>query len=957
MKKVFLGIICAHACVTALRAADTPTPPEQALKELVSETGVRVELVAAEPLIADPVAVSWDAAGRMFVVENRGYPEGPDTGVVAMLEDTDNDGRMDKRTEFATGLSYPNGLCPWRGGFFVTCAPDIYYLKDTDNDGHADIRKVVLTGYMTNSTTQLRVAHPTLGLDGWIHVTAGLTGGKVISPEHPDRPPVEFKKSDSRFHPDTYEIEEYPGVGQFGLCFDDYGNKFNCSNRNPLKHVVLHPKYLKRNPHFAFSKFEHDVAPAGTDAICWPISEDTTTAGFHPRLMSTPHAGTFTSACGISIYRGTALPEGFYGSAILCEPAQNLVQRQLLTPDGATFSGKPATPGKEFLASKDTWFRPVFSANGPDGALYICDLYRKILDHPRYLPEHIRDQLDYGAGRGMGRIYRLVGKTRKARLANLATVSTSDLVKTLDHADAWQREASFRLLTERGDFPRSVKFVRSAARVASAALAHNLNRLDRDHLLHLLRDRAPEVRAFAIRIAESQADNAEIADRVLQLPDDRSSRARFRAALALGTMQGAAREIALAKLATRVGDDEWLAAAVMSSLDADTTAYVARHLLATGEAARAIALLEPIGRAAGRSATDQQAAQFAELLSRDRSPEGLRWKTAFVEGLSTGLRGRGLGKGKSVFADLAARTRTEIDLEWLFELSAKVAGDSARAEADRVAAIRFLAEGGSASVLALRELVSQEQPNAIQSAAIATLGKLGDVATGNWLIEPTRWKVFSPAVQGAVVSAFLSHSKLIPLLITAIEDGRIPAWVVPEPRRRGLMRHRDKDLKARATKLFSAMGGADRQKVYEELKPLTNKSGSAAKGKPVFERTCASCHQFKGVGHNVGPDLTGVRNQPKDALLLHIIVPNAEIYPGFTAYDVETKDDRALTGILTSESDTSVTIRAALGIEETFLRRDLVRLAAGSSSLMPNELEKTMSRDELVDLLEFLKSN
>ena len=429
-------------------ANEQPLPTDKALKAFQIERGVEIQLIAAEPVVFDPVAVCWDAAGRMFVVENRGYPNGPEHGSIALLEDTDADGQMDKRTEFARDIPYPNGIMPWRDGFFVTSAPDVYYLKDTDGDNRADVRKVVLTGYMTNSTTQLRVAHPTLGLDGFVHVTAGLTGGKLTSPLHPDRKPVEFKKSDSRFNPDTYEVEEWPGIGQFGLCFDDFGRKFNVSNRNPLKHVVVHPRYLKRNPYFAFSKVEHDTAPSGTAAICWPISEDTTTAGFHPRLMATPHAGTFTSACGPSIYRGNALPNGFYGSAICCEPAQNLVQRQILTPDGGTLKGRPATEGKEFIASPDTWFRPVFSANGPDGAAYICDMYRKILDHPRYLPEHIRDKLDYNAGKTMGRIYRLVKKSARTNPTNLDGSDTKELVNALDSPNAWSRETATRLLSQ-----------------------------------------------------------------------------------------------------------------------------------------------------------------------------------------------------------------------------------------------------------------------------------------------------------------------------------------------------------------------------------------------------------------------------------------------------------------------------------------------------------------------------
>ncbi|MBI3875143.1 MAG: dehydrogenase, partial [Verrucomicrobia bacterium] len=284
--RLTLLVVCLCALSSSPFAAEAPRPvvaspltPARAIVTFQVEPGLRVELAAAEPLVVSPCAIAFDERGRVFVAENRGYPTGPGPGkkpdgVIALLESTKGDGGYDKRTVFADGLTFPNGILCWRGGVFVTCAPDIFYFKDTDGDGKADVKKVVLTGFNDKTTTQLRVSHPALGLDGWVYLTSGLTGGKVTSPEHPERAAVEFTKSDSRFHPDTFEFETTSGQGQFGLTFDEFGRKFVCSNRNPCQHVVLLPRELKRNPFLAFTETVQDIAPFGDAGKVWPLSPD-----------------------------------------------------------------------------------------------------------------------------------------------------------------------------------------------------------------------------------------------------------------------------------------------------------------------------------------------------------------------------------------------------------------------------------------------------------------------------------------------------------------------------------------------------------------------------------------------------------------------------------------------------------------------------------------------------------
>ena len=506
-------------CAPIARALDGPLTPEEAMKSFRLDPGLKIECVASEPEVISPVAVAWDERGRMFVVEDRGYPTGPGkgkppVGQVVLLESSHHDGHFDRRTVYADGLTFPNGVMPWKGGVFVTCAPNLYYFKDTKGDGVADEKKIIFTGFQDLSTTQLRVSHPTLNIDGWIYLTSGLTEAHVKSLIYTNHPVVYCNRTDFRFLPDTDEFEATAGTAQFGETFDSFGHKFICSNRNHNQAVMMQLRYLARNLDFNFSGVVEDIPDHGAASRVFALSANITTFA--------NEAGYFTSACGITYYRGTGLPEEYRDNSFTCEPAGNLVHRDIISPTNSTFVARRAEEGAEFLASPDNWCRPVNLATGPDGALYVCDMYRKTIEHPDYLPEATRKITDFESGKDKGRIYRISAadpstsianeKTPKARKtvlpllgeragvtanisfealykADLPHASIRKLCNELNNPDAWWRTTAQRLLLERHD--------QSAA----------------SHLRSLLKSaKLPETRVLALYLLDSLGElkDAEI---------------------------------------------------------------------------------------------------------------------------------------------------------------------------------------------------------------------------------------------------------------------------------------------------------------------------------------------------------------------------------------------------------------------------------------------------------------
>ena len=462
-----------------------PYTPAEALTTFTIEEGFRIEVFASEPMILDPVAMEFDEHGRVFVVEMPGYPLNVGaTGRVKLLEDTNQDGFPDQATVFADGLVLPTGVLRWKEGILVTDPPNVWYFEDTDGDNRADLRQAVLTGFAL-SNPQHTVSSPLYGLDNWIHLAHepaiktivfkdrfGDPGSKKRFPNRNDGPQLDSSTGNLRFRPDTFELEALSGISQFGLSFDRWGHQFLVTSGRHIRQEVMAAAYLRRNPSLRAASPVADISDHTTRV--YPITQNP-----EHRILTGP--GSFTSACGISIYLGGLFPPPFSQVSFVAEPAHNLVHCDVLKEDGVTLQASRSGEETEFLASTDSWFRPVNLYTGPDGALYVVDYYRRIVEHPEWMSDEFHSQ-DTGPqilyeGSQQGRIYRITPASEEpvplVRNFPLGKASDPDLVEYLNHPNLWwrmPRAATPRWPSERtrnrpsdGDRHR-----RSQARIAGA---------------------------------------------------------------------------------------------------------------------------------------------------------------------------------------------------------------------------------------------------------------------------------------------------------------------------------------------------------------------------------------------------------------------------------------------------------------------------------------------------------
>lgn len=952
-------------------ARSGPLTPAQALQQFRIAPGLRVELVAAEPEIESPVAMAFDEDGKLWVVEMRDYPNGPapgrpPEGRIRVLEDRDGDGRYEHSRVFADRLLFANGLMPWKGGVVVTAAPHILYLKDSDGDSRAEQREILYEGFATLNP-QLRVSHPKLGLDNWVYVANGLRGGMVKRHGRDDAKPVNISGRDFRFDLVRDRCEAVSGMGQYGNCFDDWGRRFVCDNQHHLRHVVLPNRYLARNPFLAVTAVLQDVSelqpgPLSSGGAVYPLSRNWTTSNLH--------AGHFTAACSVTVYRGDLLPAEHRGAAFTCEPTGNLIHEEILRPHGATFRSRPPRDKVEFLATADDWFRPVALAHGPDGALYVVDMYRAVIEHPEFMPPELKRRPDLTLGKDRGRIWRIVPEGHKttAIRPKLGQAAMTDLVTLLGDANSWRRTTAQRLLLERQD-RAAVEPLRKLcssstnplARVHAAWLLKGLNALDADLAARMLCDENPRVREQALILCERLLpESAAIQKNALALATDGDARVRYQTALSLGEWDDDRIVPALAKIAAANADDRWTRVAVASAVPRRIGALLAVLLkpetaLTNNVTSGKLALVQELAALVGARQEPNEVADLLAALRTLPHKENMRWQMTALNGLADGMGRR--GRQLSAFLQkLPAEQRPAADAaEELLAQAGRVCTDSKRETGERVDAVRLLAHARPETALPiLTRLLADDPVPEMRLAAVRAL--TGQPSTDVPRLLMKFWATYTPALRREIVESMLRQPDRLRFLLDELQAKRVAPGDLDAASQNRLLKHAQADIRRRAAQLLQAGIPEERKQVLERYRQSLTRKGDPQRGREVFRQNCATCHQVAGVGTTVGPDISDTRTKTPEMLLQDILNPNAAIDANYVNYVVTTKNGKEITGILAAETASSITLRRAENQTDLVLRQDIEEIRSTGASLMPEGLEKTITLEQMADLISFLKN-
>ncbi|WP_197439950.1 PVC-type heme-binding CxxCH protein [Calycomorphotria hydatis] len=988
-----------------------PLPAEESLKHYVVPEGFQLSLFASEPQLgAKPIAMCWDKHGRLVVCETVDYPnelavQGEGRDRIEICEDTDGDGRADKFTVFADKLSIPTSVVAWRDGFLVQTDGNTVFMKDTDGDDVADVRKVLISGWNMKDTHGC-VSNFQYGLDNWIWAIQGYNNSSPVA--NGVKYPA-FRMGFFRFRlsdgddPVVEEIEFVRSTNNnsWGIGISEEGIIFgSTANGNPSVYMPLPNRYYERVYGMAAKQSR---AMASTHRFS-PITEN---------IRQVDHHGGYTAAAGHALYTARNYPESWWNrTAFVCGPTGHLVGTYVIKPNGSDFSSELKF---NMAASDDEWSAPIVAEVGPDGNVWMIDWYNYIVQHNptphgfetgkgAAYETDLRDKLH-------GRIYRLhyVGDgslDQSYQSSKYLPNNEQELVEALTSPTMLvrkfaQQEIIERKLTSLKDDLLTLLTNNDVDEIGlNAGAIHTIWTLDG---LGLLSDQHEDVATSVLNATRHDSAgvrrNAYLAliaapKHLSQAVSDFDWLSEDSGQVRLAVLQSAAdlsaQDAVGEKLAGLLSDksirlDEWQRDAATSACAVNAKPFLsALFQQCSSDDSRAGSVVNEYGdliRLVSRSYI-RGAAQLPELndvfIAVTQAPAGLQslvlsgfveaWPKSQQANLQSAteqelrkLFERSDADNRDILFRLAnamgASIFNDYKKEMVADYLAKVEDEDA-SNSSRVAAARDLVRLQPDSEEVAEEILALITPRLTPDFARDLLNTLADCRAENLSEELLdRQEGYSPALRSQMIDILLRKSEFVPDLLDAFEGRLLALSDLTIEQKQRLSNLPDQQIRERALELLKAGGGLpnpDRARVIEDLHYLAEMKGHVEAGKIAFTKHCAKCHQHGDLGMSVGPNLTGMAVHPKKELLVHILDPNRDVEGNFRTYTILDEDGRVFTGMLASESRTTLEIIDTAG-KKTMLQRDQIEeFITSRQSLMPEGFEKNMKPEEIRDVLEFL---
>ncbi|SOE22224.1 putative membrane-bound dehydrogenase domain-containing protein [Spirosomataceae bacterium TFI 002] len=989
----FVALAC-QKTPNSISSNNTDLSPEllKALSDFEIMDGFKIELVASEPLICDPVAMEIDEDGNFYVAEMPGYPmDLSKTGKIKRLIDTNGDGFPDKSEVFADSLTLPMGIMKWEDGLLVADAPDVLFISDKNKDGKADRKEAMLTGFSL-SNPQHNMNTPKFGVDNWIYVAHSgainsfsyehVFGDKGSDVRFPNNPKASKLNDNAdgrsvRFKPETFEIESLSGESQYGHTTDPWGHRFYTDNANHLFYEAMDARYLDKNRNLVLAEAMEKFSDHGNACEVFPITEN-------PNHQLLTDVGIVTSSCGITWYDGGAFGPNFNNVTFVGEPVHNLVHADVIQPKGASFTGKRLLENKEFLASKDPWFRPVNFYVGPDGALYVIDYYRQIVEHPEWMSEEVNESGALYNGTNKGRIYRITPTSGIAmdwlNKLNLSSKTSSELVDLLSNNNGWYRRTAQRLLFQRKDISVAEKLKQSLqgqndlAKIPALWLLQDWGKLNAEDLTASLNSKESGIKENALQLIDRNLDflkNKDLLSKVKILAQDENPKVRHQWLCSSAFFDFEGKEDLQLSIAIKDMNDQWTGMAAIVAFEG-----------------KEFELFDAITNAIGTE--NEQKNDFINHLAStlakkadsrflqkcvDGQQENDWWQAAAIGGLADYWKYRKVGFAineklkQELFTsflsspshpyrvsvanlfqkiDLPTQGKPAAELRKRFLLSSNVSFKE-----DALALLSTSRE--SEIQVFIIDLASKSEIAQDQLAALKVLpSKLSSIELAK---ISTTFSRMSKASKSEWVSYLTRNKKSLLHLIAEVKKGNISQSDLQWPQIVEMMNNDEEDVRTAAREVFAV--NEDRKAILQNYLVAADLKGDAKKGREIFQSNCSICHMMPQITNAVdfGPDLSTLKSRNQNSIITEIINPNNSIADKYAQWEITLQKGELLTGIITAENDQTISLKQMGGHTQTIDKESIKSKTPSKSSAMPDGLEANISVNDMADLVAFIKGN